>query len=351
MSALILIAQATALPPPPAPGSGHGVSPLSIVVVVLVVLGSAAMVSLSSRRFKRSSNEKTGAADGAPASPPAPPAESPSGAQSQSDLLSRLHRVTEPTVERRRLGDRRPKSNLDAEGEIEASFEPLDSVPPVEQRSQPSRAVLSDDEPEFPEPIPIHRRATRFATREQPTGQPAGNVDAWVGSSGGSAIPGLSEEEIRLLESSRSGSQAAVPRGRRGWPAARDVTPAASIELALANELSAVVRELLFCANSGQLLHGFALYSDAFLFRTMDDSGLSESEFKELHQNAPAKPIRDWTRLAELREIERHADNVATAVVAYAPASGSSESLRERFRFRKNEENGVWQIDDIEPID
>jgi hypothetical protein len=351
MRTLALLAQSTALPPPPAPGSGHGVSPLSIVIVVLVVLGSAAMVSLSSRRFKRRSNDKSDVAGGAPASPSAPPTATAAGAQTQSDLLSRLHRVTEPTIERRRLGDRRPKTSAESDGEIETSFAPIEPVPSVEPRPQPARAVLSDDEPEFPEPIPIHRRATRFATREQATGRISGNAEPWAGSSGGSGIPGLSEEEIKFLEASRAEKQAAARRGSPAWPGVRESTPAASTELALANELSAIVRELLFCSNSGQLLHGFALYSDAFLFRTMDDSGLSESEFKEQHQNTPAKPIRDWTRLAELRGIERHADNVVTATAVYAPAPGSTESLRERFRFLKNEESHVWQIDDIEPID
>jgi hypothetical protein len=163
-------------------------------------------------------------------------------------------------------------------------------------------------------------------------------------------MPGLTDEELRALESPRAEPRAAINGKMRSWPATRGTVPREE-DLALANELSAVVRELLFCANSGQLLHGFALYSDAFLFRTMDDSGLNEDEFKAAHQSVPAKPIRDWTRLAELRDIERHADNVVAATVVYTQPAGVAEVPRERFRFLKHEETGAWMIDDIGPID
>lgn len=247
-------------------------------------------------------------------------------------------------MERRRLGDRRPKNAADVEAEAASSADPGEPITPHEPTG-PAPAILSAaEEQRLPEPIPIHRRSNKAIAME------SGNRSrSWPGSSPKAAIPGLSEEELRVLEPSRAATRAGNGGGARRWTATPRLA-AHGLDLALADELSAVVRELLFCANSGQLLHGFALYSDSFLFRTMDDSGLSEEEFKAAHQHVAAKPIRDWTRLAELREIERHADNVATATVVYAPSTGAADSPREKFRFLKNEETGVWMIDDIEPM-
>lgn len=119
----------------------------------------------------------------------------------------------------------------------------------------------------------------------------------------------------------------------------------------LKEELGSVVRELLFCANVGELLHGFALYSDAFLFRTMDDTGLNEEEFREAFRAQPAKPVREWTRLVEIRDIERHADNMATANAIYALEPRTRIPRGEHYRFVKDSDAGVWLIDDIQPLD
>jgi hypothetical protein len=248
-------------------------------------------------------------------------------------------------MERRRLGDRRPKNSTEAETESASPLEPGELIASP-ATAGPGAAVLpADNEQRLPEPIPIHRRSNRANAAE------SGNRSrTWTGSSPRAEIPGLSEDELRVLEPSRGAFRAGRGGGVRRWPVSRGIA-GHGVDLALADELSAVVRELLFCANSGQLLHGFALYSDSFLFRTMDDSGLSEEEFKAAHQHVAAKPIRDWTRLAELREIERHADNVATATVVYTPPAGVSDAPREKFRFLKNEETGAWMIDDIEPMD
>lgn len=304
------------------------------------------MVSLSSRRFKRRSNEKPAEPTIAAGLSPAPNSKTRDVAeQLDPTLLSRLHRVTESPVERRRLGDRKARTPSEMAAEP-ASAEPDEIVADIEPTGPAPAAVLAEDEPDLPAPIPIHRRSSRANASDAASSRGG----AWSGSSHRVAIPGLTEDEVRVLEASRSGPRGAINGQMRSWSTSRG-SISLDNDLALANELSAVVRELLFCANSGQLLHGFALYSDAFLFRTMDDSGLNEDEFKAAHQQVSAKPIRDWTRLADLRDIDRHADNVVTATVVYGPAASGAVAPRERFRFMKNDESGAWMIDDIEPID
>ena len=119
----------------------------------------------------------------------------------------------------------------------------------------------------------------------------------------------------------------------------------------LLSELSSTVRELLFCANSGNLLHGFSLYSDPFLFRTMDDSGLDEDRFQEMFSNRPAKPVAEWARLAEVRDLERFGPDLVAATVVYAPRAKGPRMPTERFRFLKDHESQNWLIDDIAPLE
>lgn len=341
-------ALAQSLPPPPAPEANHSVSAFSIVLVVLIVLGSVAMVSLSSRRFKRPAQKD---ADDVAAAPDdagdgkEAVASRAAEARHDPDLLARLRRVTGVApAERRRLGDRKAKAATDLADE---SIQERDPIPKALIGEPHGSADVgpADDEPRFPEPIPIRRRANRT---DQSEGASAGGVGSWTAPASGSAMPGLTGEEIAQLESS-----AAERRARaRGRAAPRPVAlTAPAAEDRLTGELSGVVRELLFCANAGELLHGFALYSDPFLFRTMDDSGMDEDEFRATFRNQPAKPIKDWTRLAALRDLERHADNVVTATVVYAAPAGSSAPPPERFRFLKNPEADVWMIDDIGPVE
>jgi hypothetical protein len=354
MNGFVALAQAAAMPPPPSPQANHPVGVVSIVLVVFIVLGSVAMIALSSRRLKRpfqkKGNEPMPPNDEASQTTAAPP--STEGAErAEPEMLARLRRVTAaPQVERRRMGNRKAKG---PSGLHETPTPPSRVEQPQTESADADESIwvssISDDEPEppLPEPIPIRRGAVRDFRSE---GEAMG--DRSRRASGTSAtIPGLTAEEVSQLETPRSARGA---RGRSREQSNLRAHPARlvdkSAEEALKEEFGSIVRELLFCSNVGELLHGFALYSDAFLFRTMDDTGLNEEEFRAAFRAQPAKQVKDWTRLAEIRDLERHADNMATVTAVYAREPGMSAPLREQFRFVKNLETGAWLIDDIQPI-
>jgi hypothetical protein len=113
--------------------------------------------------------------------------------------------------------------------------------------------------------------------------------------------------------------------------------------------LHQVVRELLYCANSGQLLHGFALYSDPYLFRFMDGIGLSEKEFRETFGAIPARPRDEWDHLNLLTDVVLLPDGRIEATATYVDGNGLPSNGIERYRFLRVD--SVWQIDDITPLD
>jgi hypothetical protein len=350
MNISLSLAQATALPPPPSPQANHPVSAFSVVLVILIVLGSVAMIALSSRRLKRPF-QKSGV------EPPATaPAESEKDVdapideeRADPDLLARLRRVTAaPRVERRRLGNRKPSGPSWVVPQADWSDYPEASVPTALADDVVVAEPEIESPPPLPEPIPIRRSVARTESR----GATSSFSSHWAGGGQAGTIPGLTEDEIRELETPRNvrGSRGArrEPSNLRTHPAKYLAPDPIDI---LKDELGSVVRELLFCANVGELLHGFALYSDAFLFRTMDDSGLSEEEFRDAFRAQPAKPVREWTRLAEMRDIERHADTMVTANAIYAREPKSRAPRGEHYRFVKNEDTGAWMIDDIQPLE
>jgi len=113
--------------------------------------------------------------------------------------------------------------------------------------------------------------------------------------------------------------------------------------------LHQVVRELIYCATSGQLLYGFALYSDPFLFRFMDDAGLTEEEFRDAFGSIRARPREDWEHLGLLSDVERLPDGRFEATASYVDRNGAPVNGFERYRFVRAESG--WQIDDITLLD
>lgn len=110
------------------------------------------------------------------------------------------------------------------------------------------------------------------------------------------------------------------------------------------------VRELLFCANVGELLHGFALYTDPLLFRTMDETGLDEEEFHRVFSAIPARGVETWTRVGGFKDLRVEADGAVTAEVRYRPSAVGAATPPERYRFVLDRARGIWMIDDISPI-
>ena len=111
---------------------------------------------------------------------------------------------------------------------------------------------------------------------------------------------------------------------------------------------TATVRELLFCANVGEYLHGFALYSDRYLFQFMDETGLTLGEFRAEFDSAHAREANDWTRLSHLGDVRRLDDGRATAVVTYV--DGDQPGGAERYTFEFSADRGIWLIDDIAQV-
>lgn len=111
------------------------------------------------------------------------------------------------------------------------------------------------------------------------------------------------------------------------------------------------IRELLFCANVGELLHGFALYSDPFLFRFMDATGMSEAEFRKAYGSMKPKAPETWTRLKGLTDIVRLPDGRVEATASYCDPTGAPANGRERYRFEYSPQRGLWMIDNIEVVD
>ncbi len=155
-------------------------------------------------------------------------------------------------------------------------------------------------------------------------------------------VPG----EMPLLpERQRSNVVPFAPRGQ----AARDAPPAEPApDQAVEGALTATVRELLFCANVGEYLHGFALYSDRHLFRFMDETGLTVDEFRAAFEGAEPKEADNWTRLSHLGDVRRLEDGRVTALVTYL--DGERPGGSERYTFEFGAARVLWLIDDIAQV-
>ena len=134
-----------------------------------------------------------------------------------------------------------------------------------------------------------------------------------------------------------------VPRQQ----AARDAAAETS-DQSVVGALIATVRELLFCANVGEYLHEFALYSDRHLFRFMDDTGLAVDEFRAAFEDGALKEAGDWTRLSQVDHVRRLTDGGGSALATYL--DGEQPGGSERYTFDFSAERGLWLIDDIAQV-
>ena len=130
--------------------------------------------------------------------------------------------------------------------------------------------------------------------------------------------------------------------------AAREAAVEPPVDHSVVGALTATVRELLFCANVGEYLHGFALYSDRYLFRFMDDTGLTVDEFRATFEDAVPKEAGDWTRLSHVDDVRRLADGRVSALVTYL--DGDKPGGSERYTFEFSAARGLWLIDDIAQV-
>jgi hypothetical protein len=229
--------------------------------------------------------------------------------------------------------------------------------PMVTRRPSPPAPIV-------PFPVPAHylEEEARF----RPAGVAAGayskventNLETAISSERG-AVEGVDESATSLNGHSESAIASAgvehldgpVSFGSLSSGGEPDVT---SIDLQWIDTptlaaLHQVVRELIYCANSGQLLHGFALYSDPFLFRFMDDTGLSEGEFRDAFGSVSARPREEWEHLDLLTDVERLPDGRIEATASYVDVKGAPVNGIERYRFIRVETG--WQIDDISALD
>jgi hypothetical protein len=117
------------------------------------------------------------------------------------------------------------------------------------------------------------------------------------------------------------------------------------VDLNTREGITSTVQELLFCANVGEFMHGFALYTDKLLFRFMDDAGMNENQFREHFANANPKDPQDWTRIDTIKEFRRLDDGRVSAAVRYI--DGSTPDGTERYVFKRDPVTERWLIDDI----
>jgi len=112
--------------------------------------------------------------------------------------------------------------------------------------------------------------------------------------------------------------------------------------------ITATVQELLFCANVGEFMHGFALYTDRYLFQFMTEAGFTEESFRETFAHMPGKEPQDWTRIDRVDNITRQDDGRVTAEVVYLERGLLTEP--EQFTFKLDNITRRWLIDGIAPV-
>jgi hypothetical protein len=112
--------------------------------------------------------------------------------------------------------------------------------------------------------------------------------------------------------------------------------------------VTAPIQESLLCSNVGELLHGFALYTDRFLFKFMDESRLSEDEFRKMYSDVPAKDPSEWIRVDSMSRFARLPDGRVSVRVRYI--DGSQIDGTEELILKYDARLERWLIDDIRPV-
>ena len=120
------------------------------------------------------------------------------------------------------------------------------------------------------------------------------------------------------------------------------------VDAATRQTITATVQELLFCANVGEFMHGFALYTDRYLFQFMTESGFNEQSFRDTFSALPGKEPPDWTRIQRIDNVQRREDGRITADITYLEQGNPTSP--ERFTFKRDVITERWLIDGIEAI-
>ena len=207
---------------------------------------------------------------------------------------------------------------------------------------EPTPMPPPDMEP-FPGDIPLGPIGYRGPNHDEPPGVPdEGRLPEVI-----EGEPPSDADLDRLAAGGPQPRSKVVPFIPRQSP--RESPPeTAPVDQAVVEAITATVRELLFCANVGEYLHGFALYSDRYLFRFMDDTGLTVDEFREAFGDAPPRAPDEWTRLSRLNDVRRLDDGRVTALVSYV--DGERPGGAERYTFEYSTSRGLWLIDDIQQV-
>lgn len=113
-------------------------------------------------------------------------------------------------------------------------------------------------------------------------------------------------------------------------------------------EITAVIRQLIACTNTGDLLRPLALYGDDYLRRVLNTQGQLTTE-AAMELIAPlATPIAVTesfsTRLVEIRDMRVLADGLVAAVVISVPFGGGTFLDTDLLYFARAD--GGWIIDD-----
>jgi hypothetical protein len=408
--ALLLIA-IELLPPPPEPTSSPeidtarvlGVVILSLAVIVLIALALRPFIVKSRRPGTRSDPTGQATEPDLPNLPsrgtgsiiPFPKTLAVEGAgqghawsDSNSTIAERFSRVMNHPRSRRKLGDRQPvPPTQDSAGATVHHAGQMPQAAPIVsvlggnatvyragpvvhgEGSQPTRMDSSAQAGAVPKPGWEREVPSNPAPSAPPDAPSASEAAGAVRSTGESlkeptdlgsqeAVNNLDAETVQALQDTASEAPESTLQSDADETAAGPDNAVAALDLTSdANEIDTltlaalhqVVRDLIYCANSGELLQGFGLYSDPFLFRFLDSSGMSEIEFRDTYGSVKARPRASWEHLDRLFDIARLPDGRIEATASYVDVKGAPANGLERYRFV--ESDGIWMIDDIEPIE
>jgi hypothetical protein len=396
--AILLTIQNT-LPPPPAPTSSPEIDTSRVIGVVILSLGVIVIVALALRPFvARKTKPTMGVGDAVPATEetampeqgssrqiiqfPAPASRAPERADewtvANPVIEERLGRVIGDSMSRRKLGDRRP--NRRAHDLAVAALHRLETdvpsiaenptsaiaerpIVPIEERRL--GAIERNRQGQIVQLQPGSVATSAGAKRVTPRPEAPALVDSPA--QAGSKADLIAESDDAVVDTEASASADITEEFvviRRGQESEHDSAVEASrianstyglnvegVDVQTLAEISQVLRDLIYCANTGELFHGFALYSDPYLFRFMDGTGLTEEEFREVYGSIGSRPQDAWERLDRLSDVVRNPDGTVVATVSYVDVHGKPTNGRERFRFDFDTDRRVWMIDDIAPLD
>jgi hypothetical protein len=178
---------------------------------------------------------------------------------------------------------------------------------------------------------PTDRDIDRLAEDSRATGK----IVPFVRRVPDSSVPADIDEAYRLLEEVGPA------------PAPAPVMPI-TVDAQTREAIEAVIRQLLFYANVGEVLQGFGLYTDEHLRRFMAESGMPEEEFQALFAAITPKRPEEWTRIEFISRVVRMQDGRISADVQYV--DGHQPNGKELLTFVQDYSTRRWLIDDIEAI-